>query len=87
MRKSSISMAMFNSYVKLPEGKLSTNQWLSGSWFRSDHLWGLGVPPDSLDHRWVFVGENAEHHPGEVIIISKLDVGHFLGWYYIYIYM
>ena len=62
------------------------SQPTSGSWFRSDHLGGLGVPPDSLDHRWVFVGENAEHHPGEVIIISKLDVTFWDDIIYIYIY-
>ena len=49
MGKSTISMAIFNSYVKLPEGSMDGDGmtwWLVFSVFAS----GLGAPEDISEH-------------------------------------
>jgi hypothetical protein len=47
MGKSTISMAIFNSYVKLPEGRYSACFFLSWSVDKTYPNWGIPINPSS----------------------------------------
>ena len=78
MGKSTISMAIFNSYVCLPEGKSSILDW-DFPWNKPSSYWGTpvtletsichDVPSFGFDHQLDFHLEIANEDPWEVLIL------------------
>ena len=84
MGKSTISMAIFNSYVKLPEGNFTRPHWCSEPsgqvWASHGYQRQLGVKDSTtfgLEIHWAFFKHGEVMVTHDIVIINQVNGNHY----------